>query len=246
MALLQQRLEAEDQVLDNIHKLMERWEKRITLGNLRIAERFANSEIYLALHCTIKDTGEMWVARFDKVFGERSIDPIGGEQRILADGENGPVLVGVIQFENSPECRVATMVRFERVDSFHGRNAHTLYLSSLVPFVTGHILCNREFDLASGRVAASYPYKLVCEVIERAPQVVDDVSGGSHGVEGKSAEYLSLLRCLSAMKINLCENRVQAVVPESQEFGVKITEMLLGPLDLYPNQDQSGLRGEIS
>jgi len=47
------------------------------------------------------------------------------------------------------------------------------------------------------------------------------------------------------MKINVSENRVQAVVPESQEFGVKVTEMLLGPLDLYPNQDQSGLRAEI-
>jgi hypothetical protein len=46
MTLMQQRLEAENQVLDNIHKLMERWEKRITFRNLRIAERFVNSEVY--------------------------------------------------------------------------------------------------------------------------------------------------------------------------------------------------------
>jgi hypothetical protein len=60
--LFQQRLEVGNQLVNKIHKLMERWEKRITLRNLRLADRFIDFELHILFHLRVKDTGEIWGA----------------------------------------------------------------------------------------------------------------------------------------------------------------------------------------
>jgi hypothetical protein len=48
--LFQKRLEAKNKVFNKIDEFMDRWEKRIRLSNLRLAERFLDVEFDVLLH----------------------------------------------------------------------------------------------------------------------------------------------------------------------------------------------------
>jgi len=133
-SLNEQRLEAKNQALNNIHQLMERWEKRITPRDLRLAERFADFELNLILHFSVEDSAEMRLACIHhkrvELRSHRAIDPIRLESGVMVDGEQEPVLVGIIKFVESPEKVVSAAIRLESVDSFYGLRPHTLYSSN--------------------------------------------------------------------------------------------------------------------
>jgi len=144
--LLQEGLEAGDQVIHKINQLMERWEKRITLRNLRIADRFLNFELHIILHLRVKDSGEVWGLCLEKV--RPHLKPIPGELIILPNGKQGTMLVNNIKLMDAPERIVPTFVWAERINSFYRFWPHALYFSSLTGFVSIEVLRNREHGIA--------------------------------------------------------------------------------------------------
>ncbi len=94
-------LERQDQSVNEINQLMQRWNQRITLRNLRLADRFLNVELHILLHLFIKP-GEMWVACFEQE-RPRIVHPVSGEKTVMVSGQEGTVLVDVIELVNSPE-----------------------------------------------------------------------------------------------------------------------------------------------
>lgn len=69
--LLQERLKAQDQVLDVINQLSKRWEQLVTRQDIRLADRFINFEFHLLLYFIVEsiDPGKLWVASFEIVRG---------------------------------------------------------------------------------------------------------------------------------------------------------------------------------
>src|SRR4029077_16947808 len=74
---LKQRLETEHQLLGKGDQILERWEKRITLRNLRLADRFLNFELNVLLHLRVKDSSKVWVVRFEPVGRVTHKHPVG-------------------------------------------------------------------------------------------------------------------------------------------------------------------------
>jgi hypothetical protein len=65
-SLDEQGLETENQVIDAIRHSNERWEQRLTLGNLRLAERYLKGELHLLVEWACPDNGFEGIAFFER------------------------------------------------------------------------------------------------------------------------------------------------------------------------------------
>jgi hypothetical protein len=107
VSLFEERLEAENQGLRNLNKLMQRWENRITARNLRLRERFLNLELHILLHLFVVESGKRWGVLLEK---EIPIEPIRKKDEILGNGRDSTVLVDAVKFMDSPEMKVPAFV----------------------------------------------------------------------------------------------------------------------------------------
>jgi len=222
-----------DEAVHKIHQLMQRWEQRITIHNLCLADRFLDFELQILLHFIAKDTGEMRVACFHQVAGGY---PVGDKEVVAPNGEQGAVLINVIKLVESPERVIPAFVGLESIDDFYRIRPDTLYFSSLCGFVSSRILRNRKLDLTARLNSGISNHG---EVVERTPEIVDDISGSGDCVPGQNRELSEILGYLSRLRIELAENRCLMFIPKSNEFSLKITEMLLGPFNFYANKNKS-------
>ena len=61
-ALLEQRSEAGNKVLDKIEHVLDRFEDRFTLDNPRLIERYREGELFILVHFIIRGTNEELIA----------------------------------------------------------------------------------------------------------------------------------------------------------------------------------------
>ncbi len=248
-SLFEQRLEAKNQTFNSIDKLMERWQERITIRNLQLADRFVNFELHLLLHLFIKDTSEMWGACFEPIIlSNLSNQPIGEKQIIMRNGKEGAVLVDVVKLVESPEQIIPTLVWFEPIDSFYRFLPHALYFSSLRGFVSSEILSNGKFDTTGRFLAGANEHKLEGEMVESTPKIVDDIASSSDYINrnsGQSNEFrishVRELKCpldvLAGLQVVLASNYCNVLGDE--KVGCQITEVLFGPLNFYADKNDS-------
>jgi len=240
--LLKHRLEAKRQVSDNIDKVMQRWEQRIRPGNIRLADRFLNFNLNILLNVRF-DSGECGVFCFHQI---SAIEPIGSEKKIVGDGEQGTVLVDVVKLVDSPERIIPASVRFESVDSFFSLRPHSVYFSNLNGFVLGHALSNRKTDLpingAGRQVGGADKNELLCEMIQGGSEIVNNVSGDANRVERKSRDSLKVGVANESDGVwrdtRLWISMDYCRVCKGKNLGCEITEMLLGPFNLYLNENE--------
>ena len=193
MSLSQERLESQNQVPRKIDQLMKRWENRISRKNMRLADRFVNLEVHVLLHFAIEVSNrrELWVACFEversRVSGGADLgilnQPISDQHTVAGIGKKLPVFVNVVKLMDTPERVVSTLVRLERVNSFYCFGAHTLYFSSLFPFVSSGILCDRKVDSPAWFLAGTCPDELICKVVKGAPEVVNNIASSGEEIE---------------------------------------------------------------
>jgi hypothetical protein len=164
-----------------------------------------------------------------------------------SDGKEGTVFVDVIKLVDSPERIVSAFVWFEPVDLFYRFRSHSLYFSSFVGFVLGGSLRNGKFDLPEffiGKTRRTHNGEMLCEVVKRRSEVVNHISSNGNDIEGKSRDALQIGRSVQErygmgrdIKIDIANDYVR--VFEGQNLGCQITQVLLGPFDLYANQNNS-------
>lgn len=239
--LLKKREKAGSDALDKINHLMERWENRITIRNLRLSNRFINFELHILLHLRI-NASEVWGICLEPII---PVEPVPPKQIIMRHGKKGAVFVDIVKLMDSPERIVPAFVWFERIDSFYRFWPHALYFSSLVGFITSEVLRNREFDFSGGFTAGRADEdKLVRQMVKSGTQIVNDVASSSHSIEGQSRQSDKLvahsetcLDAISRLKVMLSSRYCNVLCDE--KVGCKVTEVLFGPLDFYADENQS-------
>jgi len=245
--LFEQGKELPNQVIHEIHKLTERWQQRITLHNLRIAERFLNFELHLLLHVRVETFGsrEMWGACVCNQVIARH--PIGDEKVVVPDSEVRPMFIDVVQLVNSPQrvSMTPAFVWLKRINDFYRLWPDALYFSSLVGFVSSGILRNREFDSTARFLPRRTNFgQLVCEVVECAPEVVDNISGGRDDLDGYLRNFGDIGKASeNAIKwrIAISENDVRVFTPTCDNRRFEVCEVLLGPFDFYSDKNKSAV-----
>ena len=247
MSLLQERLKPKDQVFDNLRELMERWKNRITASNLRFVDRFLNFELQILLHIRLY-SGEVGVACFEMV---GPIEPTRSKKELGAEGKESPVLIDNVKIMQSPERggerSIPVPVRFESIDSFYRVRVNSLYYSGVFGFVFGESLRNGKLDtpefLSRNRRGINSG-QLLCEVIQGGPETMNHIPRDTDGIEGEYPDRrnLTLYRdwMWSDTRILISDENVRILLGE--RLGGEITQALLGPFDLYPNQNKAVYR----
>jgi len=93
---LEQRLKSCDDLPDKIRELMERFEQRLTLDNLRLAERYIKAELHLLIHFGIRGVDKQFVASF-----QRAHHGIGLKEEMPSRGDgDGIVRNGLLGLPN--------------------------------------------------------------------------------------------------------------------------------------------------
>jgi hypothetical protein len=244
----QEWLETKNQSLCKIDELVERWNKRITLDDLRIDERFRSGELHIILHLRIKDTGEQWgvcleSARFQNKFLP-AIPPSCREEGVFPHGENVPMLIDIIQFVNAPEHVVSALIWLKPIDEFYRFWPDALYFSSLLGFVSIPILRDGKADRSARSTVCPRDSKLICQLIERAPDVVDCVTSDSKRLEGIDGKVFPGQKGISKIRVLLQKTNLLVSSPSISQLDFEITDVLFGPFDFYPEQDDSVVGGE--
>ena len=244
--LLKERTKARDESLHNFNEVMERHEKRLTLRNLRFAERFRDGELRIILHFGAKDAGEGWVVSYQPVLSIKS-DPL--QEIVVAESEKKSMLINVVELMELPERVVPALVRFERVDSFYRFWPHSLYFSNLRGFIYLGAATNGECDLRIdvARVDSSDEHELVCKVVKSAAEILDNVSGGGKQVkrglrDADRAIYIN--SALPSLRVILGPNCIRVRLAEFASFGFQLNEVLFGPFDLYPDEHKPTFSGQ--
>src|SRR5216683_1218664 len=138
-----QRTEAGNQAIDQIRHVLKRFDQRLRLKNLRLAERYIEAELHLLVHFRIREIGEEFVAYLqraqavsgpqEEIHHRKVSEPSGGfgigGQTLLKtamkqgtnidaakgrpNGGQSPVFVDVVKLVESPESIVPTFIRLD-------------------------------------------------------------------------------------------------------------------------------------
>ena len=170
------RSESRNDALDKCRELMERFEQRLCLNNLRLIERYIKSELQILIQFRIGSIDEEFIACLqgeENVGGlEKSIKDrkLGSVERIIGISGGGPfhhplhmsakidalkhgancdqkaVLLDVVKSIENPEKIISSFVWFERIDRGERVLSRALYLSLFFGFVFRGVVRNRKIN----------------------------------------------------------------------------------------------------
>jgi hypothetical protein len=172
--------------LNEFRELYKRWDNRLTLENIDIAERYIKSGLQLLADLHIRGRGDdidlrAIVHRADETILEGYCNPaLKGSCHVWYaaekyDRQNQLVFVGYVEVMDGPERVIPSFVRFQTFDYLDDIWAGAVYLSLLnslikiVPFA-----CEREINLLD--VPPAEPNKIACQQIQGGSEVVNRVT----------------------------------------------------------------------
>lgn len=215
---------------------MERWEKRITPGSLRLTDRLVNFELHILLHLIIKNSGEMWGVCLEPIV---PFEPVGIEEVVVVNGKQGTVLVDVIKLVDSPERLIPPFVWPKLIDFLYRQGRHALYFPSLLGFVSSEIPRNRKFDSPARFSSGTNNDELVSKVVKSAPEIVNDVSSRGDCIKGQSWKGNEATGFLSGLSVHLRANYRRGDISSDEKLLSQITEVLSCPLNFYSGENDS-------
>lgn len=256
----QERLEAGNDPVNKIRKLMEKWKNRLTLDNLRLAERYINGDLHFIAHLTTTDALEFcavfekWDSRcflngelggieywrIDPLFRHFSPIPLSAchpDDNVLISGsahEQQLVLVGNVEIVEQPEIVVPSVVRLQSVNETYRSLAHSLYLSRRIGFVFGSRFRDRETGLLSGNAVIGLN-ELPRQMVKGTPQIVDNIADNAGELGRNWRPNLDSIDPLCGMRASLGSDSIWFSFPEGVEPSIKLADVVFGPFDFNPD-----------
>src|SRR5271157_3064634 len=207
---LQERSELSNHSLNSINELMQRWQDRSTMRNLRLADRFIDFELHVLLYVRVKLGGESWGVLFEPESPVK-IDTIS------ADLKQCTMLVNAVQLVDTPKRVIPTLVRCKPVDLLLRFWPDALYFSLLDGFISIPILRDWESRLAGRGISWKNVERPKCQA----------------GWCGNPLSELAHIR------LEIGQSHIHAVIPTSDEFPLQIEDVLFGPFNFYPHKGDS-------
>ncbi len=239
--LLKVRFKGRDKVIDELNHITEKLEKRLTLGNLRLAQRFLNNNLRILIHFRPEDSLEEW---FCCLMPVAAVEPLALKQIVGANGDNVSVLVDVIHVMQEPKRLVSAsaLVWFERINRFYSRFPRSLYFSSLKSLVFVGFLddgeCNTSPHLLADAPMQSNLNQVKGKMVEGAAKVLQDISCRCENVESGNGEFGKILHSLTRLRVVLGPDYMRVSIAKGLGLSLKILEVLFGPFDFDTNQNE--------
>lgn len=251
----QVRQEQADDPVDKMRRLMEKWENRLTLDNLRLGERYLKGEIQLNVHLCVPGSAAdardfCAVFRYADITG-RVTKQVGiGASRLVdrcpADADPEPfqpqarheqefVLVENVQLMDRPEVIVPSWVWFGLVDEYYRTRSDSLFSSTRVgsvfgkSFIKGVLMAPHD----DSSVRLNEP---AGEVIKGRMQVVYGVPDDAREAGGDLPVTLEPNDMCARLRIYIGHDSIRAGFAEGFDRACHITDVVFGPFDFLPNE----------
>src|SRR5882762_2610573 len=134
-------LKRSDEIIHKLNLLTEKYEKRLTFGNLRLSARFLSGELRIVIHFRPKDSLKEWVCG---LLPEVSVDPSTFNEIVRSHPDKMAMFIDIVRIMQVPKRRISAFVWFESVDSFYSRLPRSLYFSTLKSLVLRGLLDDGE------------------------------------------------------------------------------------------------------
>ena len=239
---LQERLESADESVNKIRHLVECFNNRLTSGNLRLSERYVNGELKVLVVFSVSAGRNVndYVARFQY---ERFLIPEQqgshcGYPPLVQQSGGGyqeTMFVDSVEFVDMPERIVTSNVTLTSLNKFARTCGHSLYCSvSDGGCVFLDAFANREISSSTGHSSASL-HKLPSEMIQRASEIVNDISDDEGNTTGNRMNLLDAKRGMPNLRLFLGNKSIGVRVAELADSSLKVRDVLFGPFDFKPD-----------
>jgi len=241
-----------------ITRLMERFDNRLTLSNLRLAERYMKGEINVLIRLCIRGINEDYVACF-----QRTDSLLRSDVNVCGDSEDevltvrrppqqatatvfqvSSVPIGVQESQRSRDgCQLAVFIdQIECVESPENRIASLVWLAPLNALATlwadalyffpkvGLFSLGRVKDWEC-REASRTRHESVDEVIKGASQVLQHIASDRRERGGRIGHLNHAIEQLSRIRIALGPEFIGVCVTESDKLIFEFRDVLFGPFN---------------
>lgn len=223
-----------------IDGLLECWYDRFTFARPRFLERYLNKEAVCHVHglfgsldfCARLIREELGPLGSSPLEGIAAIND-GELHRGEVDNVQQLVLIESVQFMDEPQRVISRsgfthtvwLQQLDRCTSAHGE---ALYLSlPRLTYVFGEFPPYWETRTIRDRTPVDR-YEATNKHVEGGPEIVGDISDDRTKAQGEIGERIDIFPGLA---IVLDDEHIQAFLPRP-DMGIKVTEMLFGPLNL--------------
>lgn len=258
MSELGKQTELVNDPVDQMRKLMEKWDNRLTLDNLRLAERYLEGGLEIHVHIRVFAVVNVDATDFCAVLknckplsasaaglghdghalggllGGVVLDPANhGGATAERSNEQEAVFVDVVKLVKFPEDIIATLVRLERVEDAYRSRRHSLYFSGRVGFVFGSSLEDGKAGPVAPRARRSTvgQNQLPGQMVKTAPQVVQNLPDQQGDGPGDTGADLHPIDLISGLRVYLDSESIRVTFAEGLQPLFEITDVLFGPFD---------------
>jgi len=250
----------QDEAVDQIRHVLERFDNRFTLNDPRLAERYIEAEIHLLVHFTVRPVDEEFVAYFEraefvggvqvnrreqlKCLGQRAgecvLHHLGqvDAMKCRTHGNQKTMLIDTIKLVETPERVVPSTVWFGSVDSIYCVLPYSLYYSIAKGWVTRGVPGNGVTDTSriGWGTTDSENDELVSQVVQGTPEILEGIARDCGDDDRNRLEIGDVINQLSRLRIALGGDLIWPGIMEDSDCRLNITDVLLGPFDFRPNQ----------
>ncbi len=233
--------------------LMERYNDRLTLNNLRLSERYINEEIHFLLRFRFGD-GQEYIASFqreplDLGRNESTLqsgncselsshvrvptwqDAVAAQVRV--DSEQQFMLVNNVEVVDVPEqFTLTSRVWFDSVNRVSCVLAEFLYSSSAVGFIFLGALADGKVEIVEGAGRASGDaHQMVGQMLKTAPEVMNGIPDYGRNLRGNLPNVTEIIAALSGVRVVLGSDVIRASTPSEERHpcSLQILDVLVGP-----------------
>jgi hypothetical protein len=246
-----------ENALDELAHLRERWDNRLTVNNLALAERYIKRELNIVVEWMPVDWGGIHlraILQRKLLIGGREIDGLGrrsGESWECVGPEfgwiysdaNGAmsrpyrydrlVFVEDVELVDAPQGFIPTLVRFQIIHKSPRLAAGPLYRFAGSGFKHVFGLPEGELDMiVAGSLGVAVADDFDRKEVEGGSDVVDRVADNGAPIDWNAFPYADLPDALSSIRIVVRQDNVWILGEERLDFPGKLSDVALGPFDL--------------
>ena len=235
---LEHSVEVVSDGLNHIHQIGKRFNDRLALKPIRLAERYIKGELNALVCFTVAGDLTQYVALL-KTWGTKHYRELGrfgshfqldGLSNVGANASKNNVFICDVQCVEGPQSTpVPTSVGCYLVDDLFGRNRHTFCLSSRFGYVLLGTLADRKVDIF--RASSCGTYEFAGEIVQGCPQVVSGVPCDKGQTFGNLGEGTNNGLGDVSFAVEMGSNYIRVSPKESNSLRIEITDVLFGPFD---------------
>jgi hypothetical protein len=258
-------LELKDSVANKISKMLDRFNQRLTLDNLRLIERYIKAEIVLLIHFHIN--GGQYVAYLQRAHvvsgpekgghpgeitrlerrSENSAllshspgSPHGRATKIQAsecapDSDNNAVLVDVVQAVKHP--KLVPLPSFVRFEL--AKRINSVLPQAALYFslkVVGGIRGGEIEVLVRSGGAKPNDQQVIGQMIKSAPEILDCITSDGDDDSRGGSDLGYLIAHFTKLRIYIFDDGIGLGAEEGVDLAMEIDDVLFGPFNFYHDE----------